>query len=242
MGKGLYISKTLGIVGVVLAAGALATIIALSVVYSKEKSKNNENEVKPTGVGTTSVPTTKPSNEPWDKWRLPQTLSPITYNVTLWPRLQPDLTGLYIFTGKSSVVFRCVEKTNLILIHSNKLNMTKEPTLTALGSKPAPAITSYVMHPKKQYMAIHLKEELTAGESYELYTEFTGELADDLGGFYRSEYYDNGEKKVVATTQMQPTDARKAFPCFDEPAMKAVFYITLLHDPATVALSNGVVI
>ncbi|XP_043083976.1 aminopeptidase N-like [Puntigrus tetrazona] len=258
MGKGFYISKTVGIVGVVLAAGALSTIIALSVVYSQEKSKNNENEVKPTAAVTTSVPatvpesvpttvpvsvpTTEPSNEPWDQWRLPQTLSPQTYNVTLWPRLQPDSTGLYIFTGMSSVVFRCVEKTNLILIHSNKLNMTLQPTLTALGNKPAPTIESVVMHTKTQYMAIHLKEELTAGESYELYAEFVGELADDLGGFYRSEYYENGVKKVVATTQMQPTDARKAFPCFDEPAMKAVFHITLLHDPATVALSNGVVI
>uniref|UniRef100_A0A8C1IWB2 Aminopeptidase n=1 Tax=Cyprinus carpio TaxID=7962 RepID=A0A8C1IWB2_CYPCA len=238
MGKGFFINKTVGIVGIVLAAGAIATIIALSVVYSQEKSKNNENEVKPTGAVTTPVPTTEPSNEPWDQWRLPQTLSPQTYNVTLWPRLQPDATGLYIFRGLSSVVFRCVEKTNLILIHSNKLNMTLQPTLTALGSKPAPIIESIVMHTKTQYMAIHLKDELTAGESYELYTEFVGELADDLGGFYRSEYYENGVKKVVATTQMQATDARKAFPCFDEPAMKAVFHITLYHDPATVALSN----
>lgn len=45
--------------------------------------------------------------------------------------------------------------------------------------------------------------------------------------------------RIVATSQMHPTHARKTFPCFDEPAMKAVFYITLIHPPGTVALSNG---
>lgn len=196
MGKGFHISKTVGIVLIVVGAAAVATIIALSVVYSQEKSRNNE--VKPTAEVTTSVPTTTaPSNEIWDQWRLPQTLSPRTYNVTLWPRLKPDLTtGLYIFTGMSSVIFSCVEKTELILIHSNKLNMTKPVTLTALGSKPAPSIDSVLMYEKTQYMVIKLKESLTVGESYELYTEFVGELADDLGGFYRSEYNDeNGVRK-----------------------------------------------
>ncbi|TRY87998.1 hypothetical protein DNTS_007025 [Danionella cerebrum] len=263
MGKGFFISKTVGIVGIVLGAGAVATIIALSVVYSQEKSRNNE--VQPTTTTTTTSPTTTPttvataavttegavtteaattapSNEPWDQWRLPHTLSPQTYNVTLWPRLQEDENKLYIFTGHSSVIFTCLEKTDLILIHSNKLNMTKDPVLTTLGSGSAPTIISHMLYPKTQYLVIKLNEELTAGESYELYTEFQGELADDLGGFYRSEYFEKDVKKVVATTQMQPTDARKAFPCFDEPAMKAVFHITLLHDPGTTALSNGVVI
>jgi len=45
--------------------------------------------------------------------------------------------------------------------------------------------------------------------------------------------------RIVATSQMHPTHARKTFPCFDEPAMRAVFYITLIHDRGTVALSNG---
>ncbi|KTG44013.1 hypothetical protein cypCar_00025758 [Cyprinus carpio] len=203
MGKGFYISKTVGIVGIVLAAGALATITALPVACSQEKSKNNE--VKSTD------PTMAPSNEPWDQWRLPQTLSPQTYNVTLWPRLQLDTTGLYIFSGLSSVVFRCVEKTNLILIHSNKLNMTKHPTLIGLGSKPAPTIESIVMHTKTQYMAIHLKEELTAGESYELYTEFLGELSDDLGGFYRNEVDITVDDTLVTRTTFAPTEVMSTY-------------------------------
>lgn len=103
MAKGFFISKALGIAGIILGVAALSIIIALSVIYSQEKAKNNQ--VSPTdGGGTTSKPTTgttpTPSNEPWDKYRLPKTLVPDYYNVTLWPRLKKDpTTGLYIFTG-----------------------------------------------------------------------------------------------------------------------------------------------
>ncbi|XP_018559565.1 aminopeptidase N [Lates calcarifer] len=248
MGKGFYISKPVGIVSIILCAGALATIIALSVVYSEEKAKNN-NQVSPTDGGTTSKPpvtTLAPSNEPWDKYRLPKNLVPDHYNLTLWPRLTPDLTtGLYIFTGESTVEFETTEETDLILIHSSKLNYTilengHLARLTSVNSGVrVPLIKVSWLQSVTQYLVLQLDGKLMTGHRYHLYTKFTGELADDLGGFYRSEYMEDGVKKVVATTQMQPTDARKAFPCFDEPAMKAIFYITLIHDRGTVALSNG---
>ncbi|XDV53211.1 hypothetical protein PO909_021777 [Leuciscus waleckii] len=189
------------------------------------------------------LPLTQPPAEPWKEYRLPDMLVPDYYNITLWPRLQPNIYGLFVFTGESTVIFKCLRETDLILIHSNKLNLTSTDgylaKLSALGTVVAPSIQKTWMQETTQYLVIQLKGKLKAGELYELYTEFVGELADDLAGFYRSEYDENGEKKIVATSQMHPTHARKTFPCFDEPAMRAVFYITLIHDRGTVALSNG---
>ncbi|KAG5839759.1 hypothetical protein ANANG_G00208350 [Anguilla anguilla] len=245
MAKGFYISKTLGVVGIVLGAGAVATIIALSVVYAQEKSKNVEVEPVTTTVKPPPVVPTSPAppNDPWHRYRLPDSLMPDTYNVTLWPHLEPDAQGMYMFTGDSSVIFRCVKETDLILIHSNKLELTLFDgflaKLLAVDGSASPAITKTWLQEQTQYLVVQLNGKLTVGKSYELQTQFRGELADDLAGFYRSEYYEDGVKKVVATSQMHPTHARKTFPCFDEPAMKAVFHITLIHRPGTVALSNG---
>ncbi|XP_061077149.1 aminopeptidase Ey-like [Conger conger] len=249
MAKGFYISKTLGVVGIVVGAGAVATIIALSVVYAEEKSKNTveggpvTTTVKPSPTDPTIPNTPAPPNDPWNRYRLPDSLVPDSYNVILWPRLEPDGQGMYIFTGNSTVIFKCLKETDLILIHSNKLKLTRfndaQAVLHTVDGSTAPTIKTTWLEEPTQYLVVQLNGKLTAGKSYGLYTEFTGELADDLGGFYRSEYTEDGVKKVVATTQMQPTDARKAFPCFDEPAMKAVFNIKLIHPSNTVALSNG---
>ncbi|XP_039995564.1 aminopeptidase Ey-like [Xiphias gladius] len=251
MGKGFYISKAVAVTFVVLAAGAVATIIALTVVYSQEKSKKevtSPSTASPiTTTSTTLTPPTSttpsPPKEPWQRYRLPDSLAPVSYNVTLRPWLEPNTDGLYIFTGNSTVVFRCVRETDLILIHSNKLNLTTFEgylaKLKGLNGGTAPSLKKTWLEVPTQYLVVQLKSPLQAGSMYELFTEFVGELSDDLGGFYRSEYIEDGVKKVMATTQMQPTDARKAFPCFDEPAMKAVFHLTLIHPLHTVALSNA---
>ena len=71
-------------------------------------------------------------------------------------------------------------------------------------------------------------------------TEFTGLLNDKLHGFYRSTFTDaEGEPQVIATTQFESTDARRAFPCWDEPEYKAVFSISLVVDPDLAAISNA---
>ncbi|XP_077630478.1 aminopeptidase N [Crocuta crocuta] len=247
MAQGFYISKPVGILGILLGVAAVSTIIALSVVYSQEKNRNAESSMAastatPTAPTTTAA-TTLDTSKPWNVYRLPKTLTPVSYNVTLRPYLNPNDNGLYVFTGASTVHFLCKEPTSVILIHSKKLNYTLDQrhrvTLRALnGSQPQPTIVSTELVELTEYLVVHLQEPLVASVLYEMKSTFQGELADDLAGFYRSEYSENGVKKVLATTQMQATEARKSFPCFDEPAMKATFNITIIHPNNTVALSN----
>ncbi|CAN9506819.1 unnamed protein product [Ophioblennius macclurei] len=241
MGKVYYISKNVGFGLLLLAAIALTTIIALSIAYHKEKVKNR---TQPGDGSDPTAPTTAfTPKDPWDFYRLPDTLVPISYRLNLWPRLQPDENGMYLFTGHSSVIFKCVKETDLIIIHASKLNFTttygQRAKLTGMGEARVPDIERTWLVERTEYFVVQLSYKLTAGASYMLETGFVGELADDLQGFYRSEYTEDGVKRVVATSQMQATYARQAFPCFDEPAMKAVFNVSLIHDPNTVALSNG---
>uniref|UniRef100_A0A3B5MAT6 Aminopeptidase n=1 Tax=Xiphophorus couchianus TaxID=32473 RepID=A0A3B5MAT6_9TELE len=171
--------------------------------------------------------------------RLPGYLVPEFYNITLWPRLKPNPnSNLYIFTGWSAVQFECLEATDLILIHSNKLNYTEMKDEHFVKGVSVPNIKSTWLQLQTQYLVIQLMGKLTPGQKYQLHAQFTGELADDLAGFYRSEYKEDGVTKIVATSQMHPTNARKTFPCFDEPAIKAVFHLTLIHPTGTIALSN----
>ncbi|XP_066210647.1 aminopeptidase N [Saccopteryx leptura] len=246
MAKGFYISKTLGILGIVLGVAAVCTIVALSVVYAQEKNKNAENSAEastsPTTTMSTTVATTLDQSKPWNRYRLPKTLVPDSYQVKLRPYLTPNENGLYIFKGSSTVRFICNESTNVIIIHSKKLNYTKTNghmvVLRDVGGSQAPEIERTELVEITEYLVVHLKSPLNKGSMYEMDTVFEGELADDLAGFYRSEYMDGDVKKVLATTQMQSADARKSFPCFDEPAMKARFNITLIHPNNLTALSN----
>lgn len=86
---------------------------------------------------------------------------------------------------------------------------------------------------------IKFSNSISAGSPAQLKLKFTGSLNDNMAGFYRSSYkMPNGETKYLASTQMEPTDARRAFPCFDEPALKAKFTVTLVADKGMTCLSN----
>lgn len=203
MKKGFYVSKAAAAACLLTAIAAAAVIIALSAVYSQEMSKSQAARATISGptVPATSGPPSTPSTprEPWQRYRLPDALRPVSYNVTLWPRLQPNHNQMYVFTGNSTVVFRCVKETDLILIHSNKLNLTMweehHAVLRGLDGAPTPSLSRSWLEVPTQYLVVQLSGPLVAGSRYQLHTQFVGELADDLAGFYRSEYTMDEERK-----------------------------------------------
>ncbi len=90
-----------------------------------------------------------------------------------------------------------------------------------------------------QTTKVAFEKTLPKGSKAQLEIKFTGQLNDKMAGFYRSTYKNaDGSEGTLATTQMEPTDARRAFPCFDEPALKAEFTITLIADKNLTCLSN----
>jgi aminopeptidase 2 len=90
-----------------------------------------------------------------------------------------------------------------------------------------------------QTTKVSFDQTLSKGSKAKLTMTFSGTLNDNMAGFYRSSFKAaDGSTTYMATTQMEPTDARRAFPCFDEPALKAKFTVTLIADAKMTCLSN----
>ena len=165
---------------------------------------------------------------------LPETARPSKYRI----KLQPDLKN-FTFDGEQSVDLLILEATSTIVLNSIDLeisNTTLHANGTTLTSK------SVTIDKDAETATLDFGETIQPGDA-RLEMVFTGELNNKLMGFYRSEYTSqDGETRYLATTQFEPTDARRAFPCWDEPAKKATFEVTLVFSDEYQAVSNTPVV
>lgn len=127
--------------------------------------------------------------------------------------------------------------TQSVVLHAQELSVAEVVFRPANGGKELSATTlTYDLGEKT--LSIHFGEELPLGEGI-LVVDYVGQLNNQMAGFYRSSYVaSNGEKRIMASTQFEALDARRAFPCWDEPARKAVFNITLTVPVNRHAFSN----
>lgn len=163
---------------------------------------------------------------------LPKNVKPLHYNLTL----EPDFKT-FKYDGYVEIELDVVEDTKSISLNTLELDIHK--TEITCGSKTVSSSPKLQFDEDSQTTKIDFDESIPAGNKATLSLKFTGTLNDNMAGFYRSSYKGpNGEDAYMATTQMEPTDARRAFPCFDEPALKATYTVTLIADDKMTCLSN----
>ena len=160
--------------------------------------------------------------------RLPTNVVPVQYTITL----TPDLANA-TFSGVERINVNIEQPTNSITLNAAELKF-QSVAIFPNGTRQTGAVS---LDPDKEQATLTFPDTLAAGTAT-LEIHFTGILNNELRGFYLSK----AEGRRYAVTQFEPTDARRAFPCFDEPAFKAVFAITLVIPKNDTAISNGPIV
>lgn len=183
---------------------------------------------------TTSPKASSASPFPWNKMRLPEYVVPVHYDLVIHANLS-TLT----FWGTVEIDVTASQPTSAIILHSHNLRISKAALRKGAGQGPSEKPLRVLEYPPHQQVALLALEPLRAGLPYTVVIDYAGNLSDTFHGFYRSTYRTKkGEVRVLASTHFEPTAARMAFPCFDEPAFKASFSIKIRREPRHLAISN----
>ena len=167
-------------------------------------------------------------------YRLPTNVTPERYEL----KLTPDLTT-WTFTGDEKISIHVHEPVHEIILNAAELELHAVSLQTADGKVREGRVN---LDTENERATLSFGEPVPAGRG-DLQIQFSGILNDKLHGFYRSTYKGaDGQDKPLASTQFESTDARRAFPCWDEPAFKAVFQGTLVVDQKLTAISNARVV
>ncbi|KAF3951487.1 hypothetical protein CMV_022863 [Castanea mollissima] len=172
--------------------------------------------------------------------RLPKFAEPKRYDI--W--LKPDLSTCK-FAGSVAIELNIAADTCFIVLNAAELSIdTASISFTHHLAATDASNSNQVLKPlyvdvveEDEILVLDFSDTLPIGIGL-LTISFKGTLNDKMKGFYTSTYEHNGEKKNMAVTQFEPANARRCFPCWDEPACKAMFKLTLDVPSQLVALSN----
>ena len=171
----------------------------------------------------------KAQKKPSKSVRLSAHVLPVHYTIFLHPDLEA-----HTFRGEETISLLITKSTSEITIHSSELVIASAEITFDKLILSADKIT---YDEKAETATIHFLKAIPSGKA-KLTLAFSGVLKDNMRGFYKSRYMVDGKERFMATTQFEATDARRAFPCFDEPAHKAVFEVKLAMPMDRTAISN----
>ncbi|NXY41199.1 AMPE aminopeptidase, partial [Ceuthmochares aereus] len=225
------------ICGVVVVVGLA---VGLGVGLSRPKSQQPSEE---TGQPTSPPPQVDlgpcpPKNDEtgdWRHFRLPTYIKPVHYDLEMKPEMETD-----IYTGTVNISIVLEQSTSYLWLHLRETKITEMPTLRKSSGQQI-VLNECFEYNLQEYIVMKAEAELSItdeNDPYILTLKFQGWLNGSLVGFYRTTYTENGQIKSIAATDHEPTDARKSFPCFDEPNKKATYNISIIHQDTYQALSN----
>jgi len=153
---------------------------------------------------------------------------PVHYELTFEP-----IFSNFTFEGKETINVKITKPTSTIILNSSELTI-KKCTVESAGKS---YVGQTTLDEKNETLIIKIPGKIN--KTALIHIEYSGILNDRLVGFYRSQYKDkSGKTKYMATTQFEAADARRAFPCWDEPAAKATFGISIITESNHTAISN----
>lgn len=160
--------------------------------------------------------------------RLSPHVQPSRYKLTI----KPDLNE-FTFSGQERIHLSVAKSTKTITLHAFDIKVI---SASMTVGKTKHSASKFTYNKKGQTVTLVFNKSIKGEAVLDL--EFTGLINNKLKGFYKSSYTHKGQEKYLATTQFEATDARRAFPCFDEPAHKAIFDVTLIIPNHLTAISN----
>ncbi|KAJ3763765.1 leucyl aminopeptidase [Lentinula raphanica] len=172
------------------------------------------------------------SETPASKFRLPTDVKPTHYDLIV----RTDLEKL-TFDGSVTVSLDVKEETKTIVMNSSKLKLGKA-TVYPDGSQSDPLTSDPSFDEKDKRVSFSFPTAFPADTKAKISVGFAGELTGSMTGYYRSSFEEEGKTKYYSLTQFEATDARSAFPCWDEPALKATYSVTMVSKADTVNISN----
>jgi puromycin-sensitive aminopeptidase len=176
-----------------------------------------------------TTPATTRAAKP-SRHRLDRSLEPIAYDI----ELTPDLMR-FVFTGRETIRLAAHQAVDAITLHAAELTITNA-TVQHGDQRWAAGDIDY--DEAMQTVTMRFGRRLPARDELRLELEFAGSVNDKMHGFYRTSYQIDGHTRWGGATQFEATDARRAFPCWDEPDRKATFRLTLTVPRELTALSN----
>ncbi|CAL8248279.1 unnamed protein product [Merluccius merluccius] len=210
----------------------MLSLLQTSVFRSSSAHQASTTSPHPTGGASSSG--TADLSFPWSRQRLPKYIVPLHYHL----QLHPNLTALSV-TGSVRIQIEVKSDTNWVVLHSKGLQISNATLLDHKLAHLSDQVLPVLHHPGHEQVAVFCPRVLSSGQKYFLQLQFGAELTEVFNGFYKSSYKTgSGETRVLASTHFEPTSARKAFPCFDEPSFKANYTISIRRSPEHIALSN----